>query len=92
MAIPGAEKALSTGIQKAMTAFVWPQRLTVPLAPQFATALTNRPSGALLVVVKQARGEPRHGSVQRPHAPPRAPRMEPLRSRARRRAACRMCG
>jgi len=60
LAIPGLESAVAEAVKAAVKAYVWPQRMVIPLvADADVAALQPRATGALLLRLKQARNLPR---------------------------------
>ena len=60
LAIPGLEAAVSAGVAKGVSSLLWPQRLVIPLtgSAEDSAVLHPRPTGILLVRIRQARGLP----------------------------------
>jgi len=59
MAIPGLESAVAEAVKTAVKAYVWPQRMVIPLVAEADVgALQPRATGALLLRLKEARNLP----------------------------------
>jgi hypothetical protein len=64
MAVPGLESAVAAAVKKGVEAYIWPQRLVVPLSPlpdeddALTAHLAPRAAGVLLLRIGAARGLP----------------------------------